>query len=122
MAIAKKGTRNIEVNGIQFLYKVSKIKKKSDWRQQENELDKSFIKYAQHFGLGMVKDATVNIVVQLAHNPVSSIYVKCHTLVVDGFMGPEQIAFPWSLAVPSSGYAHYIQYFHRMPCVLGRAH
>lgn len=91
MAFPKKGTRKIEVEGNQFFYKISKLKKKSDWRLQENELDEKFMKYASHYGLGMVKDATINIAVQLASNPISNMYIKFHTVIVDGFMGAEQI-------------------------------
>jgi len=91
MAFPKKGKRKIEIEGVQYLFKISKIKQKSNWRIQENELDNTFMKYASYYGLGKVKDATINIAVQLAFNPVSNLYVKCYTLIVDGFMGPEQI-------------------------------
>lgn len=91
MAFSKKGSRNIEIEGIRFLYKISKVKPKSDWRSEDNELDKTFMKYAKHYGLGDVKDATINIVIQSASNPSSSMFIKCHTLLVDGFMGQEQI-------------------------------
>lgn len=91
MAFSKKGSRSIELDGVKFLYKTSKIKSKSDWRSEDNELDRTFISYAKLYGLGNVKDATLNIAIQSATEPVSSMFVKCHTLIVDGFLGPEQI-------------------------------
>ena len=91
MAFPKKGTRKIEVEGYKFCYKVSKLKKKSDWRIPEKELDDKFSKYASYYGLGMVKDANINVAIQLISNPLSSMYIKCHTIIVDGFMGAEQI-------------------------------
>jgi hypothetical protein len=91
MAISKKGSRKIIVNEITYLYKISKIKKKSDWRVQKNELDEEFMKYAHYYGLGKVKDITINIVIQSMNNPVATLFIKCHTILVDGFMGAEQI-------------------------------
>lgn len=91
MAFSKKGTRHIEVNNTKFVYKISKLKGESDWRDEENELNETFLKYARHYGLGMVKDVTINIAVQANSNPISKMFIKCHTLLVDGFMGPEQI-------------------------------
>ncbi|KAA3639890.1 MAG: hypothetical protein DWQ02_02905, partial [Bacteroidetes bacterium] len=91
MAISKKGSRNITVNGTAYLYKVSKIKKKSDWREQVDEMNDTFMKYASYYGLGLVKDITINIVTQLKENPVSNLFVKINTVLVDGFLGPEQI-------------------------------
>jgi hypothetical protein len=91
MAFSSKGIRLIVVNGFRFNYKISKLKKKSKWRKEVNELDETFMKYASHYGLGMVKDATINISVQLTSDPVSNMFVKCHTVLVDGFLGPEQI-------------------------------
>lgn len=91
MALSKKGTRKIEVDGNHFLYKISKLKSKTDWRAQKDELDDTFMKHARHYGLGNVKDASIHIVIQSATNPISKMYIACHTLIVDGFMGPEQI-------------------------------
>ncbi|MEM6800489.1 MAG: hypothetical protein AAF696_03740, partial [Bacteroidota bacterium] len=91
MAISKKGARKIHVNGVDYLYKVSKVKKKSVWREQNDELNDTFMKYASYFGLGEVRDITINIVVQLSDRPVSTYFIKIHTLLVSGFMGPEQI-------------------------------
>lgn len=91
MAISKKGSRIIKLNDEVYLYKISKIKKKSDWRISENELNENFIKIANYYGLGQVKDITINIVVQLKENPSSSFFIKINTILVDGFMGPEQI-------------------------------
>jgi len=91
MAFPKKGSRTIVVDGINYLYRVSKIKKKSDWRSEDNELDSTFKSYAKYYGLGSVKDATINIAIQLKTDPVSAMYIKFHTLIVAGFMGPEQI-------------------------------
>ncbi|MEM8886758.1 MAG: hypothetical protein AAGD28_02150 [Bacteroidota bacterium] len=91
MAISKKGSRKITVADIDYLFKVSKLKKKSDWREQQNELDETFMKYASYYGLGRVKDATINLVVQSTENPISHLFVKFHTLQVAGFMGSEQI-------------------------------
>lgn len=91
MAISKKGSRKINVNGVEYLYKVSKIKKKSDWREQGNELNDTFTKYANHYGLGKVKDITINIVIQLKNNPVSNFYIKINSILIDGFIGAEQI-------------------------------
>ncbi|WP_338814759.1 hypothetical protein V9L05_05910 [Bernardetia sp. Wsw4-3y2] len=91
MAISKKGSREINVNGIEYLYKVSKIKTKSEWREQADELNDTFVKYASHYGLGKVMDITINIVIQLKDNPVSSLLIKINSILVDGFMGAEQI-------------------------------
>ena len=91
MAISKKGSRKIVVNQVPYLYKVSKIKKKSDWRTQKDELNDTFMKYASYYGLGQVKDITINVVVQLQERPVSRLLIKVHTILVDGFMGAEQI-------------------------------
>ena len=49
------------------------------------------MKYASYYGLGNVQDATINVVIELAITPVSKLLVKIHFLIVDGFMGPEQI-------------------------------
>jgi len=92
MAISKKGTRKIVVNDIEYLYKVSKVKHKSEWRNQENELDDTFMKYASYYGLGKVADARINVIIQLMENPVSNMHIKIKTIVVDGFMGIEQIS------------------------------
>lgn len=91
MAISKKGSRKITVTDVNYLYKVSKLKKKSDWREQQNELDDTFMKYASYYGLGKVKDATINVVVQAEESPTSHLFIKFHTLQVAGFMGAEQI-------------------------------
>lgn len=91
MSLSKKGSRSIEVNGIKYHFKVSKVKKKSDWRKQSNELDETFMKYASYYNLGNVRDATINVVIELASAPASRMLVKIHTLIVDGFMGSEQI-------------------------------
>lgn len=91
MAIAKKGLRTIEVNGKSFVYKISKLKKKSDWREDKGELNEDFLKYARYYGLGEVKDASLNIVIQLKEEAGSRILVKFHTLLVAGFLGPEQM-------------------------------
>ena len=72
MAISKKGSRKITVADVNYLYKVSKLKKKSDWREQQNELDETFMKYASYYGLGKVKDATINVVVQAEERPLSA--------------------------------------------------
>ena len=61
MSISKKGLRSISVDGIEYIYKVSKVKKKSDWRAQENELDETFMKYASYYGLGNVKDIQTTV-------------------------------------------------------------
>ena len=65
MAISKKGTKKIVVNDVEYLYKVSKVKYKREWRNQEDELDDTFMKYASYYGLGKVADANINIVIQL---------------------------------------------------------
>lgn len=91
MAIAKKGTRKIIVKGEKFLYKISKYKTVSDWRASNNELNSTFMKYATQFGLGQVKDIVFNIVIQHLENPVSTMCIKCESILVDGFMGPEQL-------------------------------
>ena len=91
MAISKKGSRSIVVDGTEYLYKVSKVKKKAGWREQSNELNDVFMKYASYYGLGKVKDITINIIIQLKEKPVSSCFIKIHSVLVDGFMGAEQI-------------------------------
>ncbi len=50
MAVSKKGARKIRIGQVDYLYKVSKIKGKSDWREQRNELDDTFMKYAACYG------------------------------------------------------------------------
>ena len=91
MAISKKGARSIIVREIEYLYKVSKVKKKSDWRDQDDELDDTFMKYAKYYGLGKIKDITINVVVQLKERPISNFFIKVNSILVDGFMGAEQI-------------------------------
>lgn len=91
MTLPKKGSRTIEVDGTLFRYTISRIKPKSDWREEIEELDTNFMRYAKRFGLGNVCDATINITIQSAHNSASSMFIKCHTLIVDGFLGPEQL-------------------------------
>jgi hypothetical protein len=91
MAVSKKGARKIRIGQVDYLYKVSKIKGKSDWREQRNELDDTFMKYAACYGLGQVQDSTIDIVIQLYDNPISSMFIRIHTILVDGFLGPEQI-------------------------------
>lgn len=41
--------------------------------------------------MGKVKDVTINVVIQYKEEPASSMFIKCHIIVVDGFMGIEQI-------------------------------
>ena len=91
MALAKKGTRRISVGQTEYIYKVSRIKKTSELRSGEKELEETFLKFARYYGLGQVMDAVINIVVQLEDNPSSSLFVKCKTIIVDGFMGFEQV-------------------------------
>ena len=91
MAISNKGSRKINVNSVDYSYKVSKINKKSDWRDQADELNDTFAKYAEYYGLGKVKDITINIVIQLKHKPVSNLFIKINSILIDGFLGPEQI-------------------------------
>lgn len=91
MAIAKKGSRSIVVDNVAYIYKVSKLKAKSDWRKEQDELDPVFMQYAAYYGLGEVKDATLNVLVQLKEQPVSNLYIKLHTVLVHGFLGPEQL-------------------------------
>ncbi|WP_338794172.1 hypothetical protein [Bernardetia sp. MNP-M8] len=91
MAISKKGSRKINVNGIEYLYKISKIKAKSEWREQADELNDTFVKYASHYGLGQVMDITINIMIQLKANSVSNLFIKINSILIDGFMGAEQI-------------------------------
>lgn len=91
MAISKKGTRVITVDDVEYLYKVSKVKKKSDWRKDENKLNDEFLKHAKKYGLGNLKDITINIVAQLKNSPTSNLYVKINTVLVDSFMGAEQV-------------------------------
>lgn len=91
MAISRQGMRNMKLDGVSYHYKISKIKKKSDWRKQQDELDDEFMKYARYYGLDDVREITINVVVQLADVPVSNLFIKCHSLLIDGFMGPAQI-------------------------------
>lgn len=91
MAIAKKGSRKIIIDDIEYLYKISKIKQESDWREQNNELSERFMKYARYYGLGQVKDVTINIFIQLKENPISNCFVTISTILIDSFFGPEQI-------------------------------
>lgn len=91
MAIPKKGSKKITVNNIEYIYRVSKPKKKSDWRKEENELNENFLTYAEYYGLGQVMDVNYGIVIQLFEKPVSNIFIKYHSIVVDGFLGIEQI-------------------------------
>lgn len=90
MAISKKGLRKITVNDCCFVYKVSKGKDLSDWRDSKNELDTTFQKHANRYGLGAVKDINFNIVVQSKERAQSKLLVSIKTILVDGFLGPEQ--------------------------------
>jgi len=90
MAISKKGTRSIQIDAIHYLYKISKGNPKAPWRESEDELDENFMRYARYYGLGSVKDITINVVVQVAESPLSNLYVKIQTQLIDGFMGSEQ--------------------------------
>ena len=91
MAFAKKGVRKIELNGVTYGYKIARIKSESDWRSEENTLDERFMQHAKYYGLGDVKDAAINIVIFLTSHHTSNLFIKIYTLIVDGFMGPEQV-------------------------------
>ncbi len=92
MAFSKRGSRRITVDQQLYLYKVGRIKKKSDWRPAGNgELDDSFLNIARHYGLGDVADATLTIAIQAKVDAASSMFVKFYSILVDGFMGSEQV-------------------------------
>lgn len=90
MAFSKKGSRKIEVNDQSFIYKISKPKPRSTWYKDESKLDNTFLQYAQKFGLGRVQDVIIYLVIQ-SISEVSTLHIKCHTVLIDGFLGPEQI-------------------------------
>lgn len=91
MAFSKKGLRKIHIDNIAYCYKIGKLKAKSDWREETNELDQTFMHYAAYYGLGQVKDATITIILYPEAYPTSRLFITVHTLLVDGFLGPEQI-------------------------------
>lgn len=91
MALSKKGIRKITIDGKTYQYKISKIKKVSEWKEEDGQLNETFMEYAKYYGLGSVADAVINIIIQSTGFQISRIIVKIHTLLIDGFMGPEQI-------------------------------
>jgi len=91
MAFSKKGLRKIRIDNMAYCYKIGKLQTKSNWRKENNELDQTFMHYAAHYGLGQVKDATITIALYPEACPTSRLFIAVHTLLVDGFLGPEQI-------------------------------
>ena len=91
MTIPKKGSRKISVDGVDYRWIVSKYKIISDWRKETELLDEQYLQAASKFGLGDVADVVFGIAIELAENPVSIISAKYFGLVVDGFLGIEQL-------------------------------
>jgi hypothetical protein len=93
MSIAKKGSRKITVNGINYRWLVSRrYKQISDWHVDTEVLDEKFVEIAQRFGLGEVADVVFTIVIELYDTPQSKIVANYFDIIVDGFIGPEQFA------------------------------
>jgi hypothetical protein len=91
MAIVKKGSRKIAVEGIEYRWRVSKYRNVSNWRHDSNVIDGVYQAAAKQYGLGDIANVVFNIPVELYENPVSKIMIKYYGIVVDGFLGIEQL-------------------------------
>ncbi|WLQ16402.1 hypothetical protein O5O45_10775 [Hahella aquimaris] len=91
MAMPKKGSREISVDGIDYRWRVSRYRIISDWRKETEVLDERYLKAAERYGLGQVADVVFKITVELRNNPASVISVNYFGLVVDGFLGIDQL-------------------------------
>ncbi len=92
MSIQKKGSRKITVNNSDYRWRVSRFRRISDYRVENEVLSEEYIKVAEKYGLGSVADIVFNIPIELYDVPKSKIIVKYFGLCVDGFLGPEQFA------------------------------
>lgn len=92
MTMPRKGSRRIVVAGIPYRWHVSRWKRISGWSPASLELlDRRWLEQARRFGLGDVADVTFSIAVELWDNPVSRIRVRYYAMIIDGFLGPEQL-------------------------------
>ena len=55
-------------------------------------LDEVYYKIAAQYGLGQVADVVFNIPIELYHEPKSKILAKYFGIIIDGFLGIEQVA------------------------------
>lgn len=93
MSISKKGLRKITVDNCEYVFKISKYKKCSAWKSELQELDDEFLKYAKFYGLGSIMDVVFNIVISINdEHQKSSLFIKYYSIVIDGFLGPDQIS------------------------------
>ena len=90
MSMAKKGSRKITVEGVDYRWGVSRYRLVSDWRIDTDFVGEKYVEIARRFGLGEVADVVFNIVIELYQDPKSRIRVKYFGLIIDGFLGPEQ--------------------------------
>jgi len=91
MAMARKGSRKITVAGIDYRWRVNRPRRISDWRMERERLDEKFCAIAEQYGLREVADVVFHIPIELYSEPTSKILVKYFGLVVDGFLGIEQV-------------------------------
>lgn len=91
MAIAKKGSRKITVQGHIFRWRVNGYSIKSEWRSESKVLSEEYTEIAAKYGLGEIADITFHIPVELYESPASKIIIKCFGFCVDGFLGIEQL-------------------------------
>jgi hypothetical protein len=92
MTMPRKGSRRIVVAGTAYRWHVSRWRKISGWSPASLELlDPRWLEQARRFGLGDVADVTFNIAVELHDEPVSRIRARYYAMIVDGFLGFEQL-------------------------------
>ncbi|MBK9001161.1 MAG: hypothetical protein IPM35_36025 [Myxococcales bacterium] len=92
MTLAKKGARKIVVAGVAYRWHVSRWRRVSDWTPARAGLvDEGWLDRAEKLGLGRVADVTFTIAVERYDRPASKLLTTYHALVVDGFLGPEQL-------------------------------
>lgn len=92
MTMPRKGSRKIVLAGIAYRWHASRWRKISGWSPASLELlDPRWLEQARRFGLGDVADVAFTIAVELYDKPVSRIRVQYYAMVVDGFLGFEQL-------------------------------
>lgn len=92
MSIAKKGSRKITVAEVDYQWRVSRPRRISDWRDECDLLDEVYCKIAAQYGPGQVADVVFNIPIELYREPKSKILAKYFGIIIDGFLGIEQVA------------------------------
>ena len=91
MGIPKKGARKLIVKDIEYRWRVSRYRLVSDWRIDTEIVDKKYLGVAKQFGLGDVADVIFTIAIERYNEPQSKLIVKYYGLIIDGFLGPEQL-------------------------------